>query len=100
MRKIRAELHKRGVIHGGIHNLPDRHKLSFLDWQQEEFLDLFAQIQGSVGFYPGKEHGEVPTPEDDMYNRTDSFEGAGVGPIPYFSGIINGKGKHTDVPKD
>ena len=98
IKKIRAKLHKRGVIHGGFHDLPDRHTLSFLDWQQEESLDLFTQIQGAVGFYPGKEHGEVPTPKDDLYNRTVSFEGAGVGPIPYFSGLINGKGRHTDVP--
>ena len=98
MMKIKAMLHERGVVHGEFKDLSDQHTLTFLDWQQEASLDLFTQIQGAVGFYPDKEHGEVPTPEDDPYNRTDSFEGAGVGPIPYFSGIINGKGRHTGVP--
>ena len=98
MTKIQAQLRIRGVIDSGFQDLPDQHTLSFLDWQQEASLDLFTQIQGAVGFYPGKEHGEVPTPEDDIYNRTVSFEGAAVGPIPYFSGLINGKGRHTNVP--
>ena len=96
MRKIRTKLERHGVD-GGFQDLPDQHTLTFLDWQQEASLDTFTQIQGAVGFYPGKEHGAVPTPEDDLYNRTNSFEGAGVGPIPYFSGLINGKGRHPDV---
>ena len=99
MKNIRHKLRKQGVRRAfKIQDLPEQHTLTLLDWQQEESLDLFTQIQGAVGFYPGKAHGEVPTPEDVMYNRTDSFEGAGVGPIPYFSGIINGKGRHADVP--
>ena len=96
-----AEIQTELEVHGldsEFEDLPDQHTISLLDWQQEASLDLFTQIQGGVGFYPGKEHGAVPTPEDDVYNRTDSADGAGVGPIPYFSGIINGKGRHADVP--
>ena len=32
------------------------------------------------------------------YRSTCSLDGAEVGPIPYWSGIINGLGKHDDVP--
>ena len=77
---------------------PDKHTLTLLDWQVEASLDLFTQSQADLGFYPDKPHGEVPTPSDQKYNGTRSFDNGGAGPIPYFSGIINGKGRHDDVP--
>jgi len=97
MNQIRTELKEHGV-HVAFEDLPDKHTLTLLDWQYEASLDLFTQINTGLGFYPDKPIGEVPTPAYDMYNGTDSFEGAGVGPVPYFSGIINGKGRHDDVP--
>ena len=51
-----------------------------------------------MGFYPDQPYGEVPTPSDQRYASTRSFDNGGAGPIPYFSGIINGKGRHVDVP--
>ena len=97
MDKIQTELQKHGV-HIAFEDLPDKHTLTLLDWQQEASLDLFTKIQANVGFYPGKPTGEVPTPDYERYNSTSSFEGVGAGPLPYFSGIINGKGRHVDVP--
>ncbi|XP_068745488.1 uncharacterized protein [Montipora capricornis] len=85
-------------MHSAFKDFPDRHTLTLLDWQHEASLDLFTQIQGSVGFYPNKSSGEVPTPDDEQYVTTRSSEEGRVGPIPYFSGIINGKGRHADVP--
>ena len=61
-------------------------------------LDLFTQTHASLGFYPDKPIGEVPTPNDERYESTSSFEEGEVGPVPFFSGIINGKGRHVDVP--
>ena len=95
--KIQTELQAHGVD-GEFEDLPDQHTLTFLDWQQEASLDLFTQIHAGLGFYPDKSLGEVPTAEDDLYTITFSYERAGVGPIPFFSGIINGKGRHADVP--
>ena len=94
MSQIRTELKK----HGAFEDLPDKHTLTLLDWQHEASLDLFTQIHASLGFYPNKPIGEVPTPGDKRYNSTRSFEKGEVGPVPYFSGIINGKGRHVDVP--
>ncbi|PFX15860.1 Laccase-5 [Stylophora pistillata] len=76
---------------------PHRHTLTLLDWQLEASFDLFTQAQGHLGFYPDKPLGEVPTPDDPKYKGTRSFDNGGTGPIPYFSGIINGKGRHDDV---
>ena len=94
---IQTELEAYGVD-GEFEDLPDQHTLTFLDWQHEASLDLFTQIHAGLGFYPDKTLGEVPTAEDNLYATTFSYEKAGVGTIPYFSGLINGKGRHVDVP--
>ena len=95
--QIKTELQKYGV-HVAFEDLPGKHTLTLLDWQHEASLDLFTQIQASLGFYPEKPIGEVPTPDYKRYESTRSFERGEVGPVPYFSGIINGKGRHADVP--
>ena len=96
MTQIRDKLHR----HRAFEDLPDQHTLTLLDWQHEASLDLFTQIHASLGFYPGKPLGEVPTKNDlkRRYNSTHSYEKVEVGPVPYFSGIINGKGRHDGVP--
>ena len=94
MNQIRTELRDHGVFE----DFPDKHTLALLDWPHEASLDLFTQIHASLGFYPEKPLGEVPTPDYERYNSTRSFEAGEVGPVPYFSGIINGKGRHVDVP--
>ena len=93
MKEIKASLQN----HGAFEDLPEKHTISLLDWQHEASLDLFTQIHAGLGFYPDKPLGEVPTPNDHRYESTRSFEEGEVGPVPYFSGIINGKGRHADV---
>lgn len=78
-------------------DLPGEHTLTLLDWQHEASLATFAQLFAGLGFYPGKDIGDVPE-KHDRYKPTKSFERASVGPVPYFSGLINGKGRHSDVP--
>ena len=98
MKKIKTDLYEHGVHNAfKFKDFPDQHTLTFLDWQEETSLDLFVQAQGAVGFYPSKSYGEVPTSRDKRYESTKGFEGAIIGPIPYFSGIINGKGRHARV---
>ena len=97
MEQVQTELQKHGVD-VAFEDLPGKHTLTLLDWQHEASLDLFTQIHASLGFYPEKPIGEVPTPNDERYESTRSFEEGEVGPVPFFSGIINGKGRHVDVP--
>ena len=94
MARIKHELR----THGVFEDRPAKHTLTLLDWQHEPSLDLFTQINSGLGFYPNKVLGEVPTPDDDRYESTRSFDKGEVGPVPYYSGIINGKGRHVDVP--
>ncbi|XP_044176997.1 laccase-15-like isoform X1 [Acropora millepora] len=82
---------------GDFEDLPGEHTLNLIDWQHEMSLDLLTQAIGGLGFYPDKPLGEVPTPDDEKYTSTVSFDNARIGPVPYFSGLINGKGRHSDV---
>ena len=78
---------------------PDKHTISLLDWQHETSLDLFSQLNAGLGFHPGVPIGEVPPNRaESRYESTRSFEEGEVGPVPYYSGLINGKGRHSDVP--
>ena len=94
-KQIRKRLPKK---YRNFKDLPDQHTLTLLDWQHEASLDLFTQVNADLGFYPDKPLGEVPTPNDTPYQGTRSFDNGGAGPVPYFSGIVNGKGRHVDVP--
>ena len=79
---------------------PGRHAITLLDWQRESSLDLFIQIHRlSLGFmyYLNKIVDEVPTRESPRFVPGCSVDGAGLGGIPYWSGIVNGFGKHKDV---
>ena len=78
---------------------PDKHTISLLDWQHESSLDLFSQLNAGLGFYQNVPIGEIP-PNDagSRYESTRSYEEGEVGPVPYYSGLINGKGRHNDVP--
>ena len=78
-------------------DIPGDHKLTLLDWQREASLDLFVQIHSSLGYFENITVDKVPTNEDTLYNNTCSTDGAEVGPVPYWSGIINGKGRHKNI---
>ena len=78
---------------GPIEDMPSLHTLSLLDWQRESSLNLFVQIHSTLGFYPRKPLGDVPQ-NAALYNRTASVDGIEVGPVPFFSGLINGRGRY------
>ena len=64
-------------------DVPGDHTLTLLDWQRD-------------GYLPVPKRSDVRS--DNLYVNTCSADGAEVGPIPYWSGIINGKGQHKGIP--
>ena len=77
-----------------LRDKPDEHTLSLLDWQSESSLNLFVRIHSTLGYFPDIGVGRVPTQQDNLYLRTHSADGIEVGPVPYWSGLINGQGRH------
>ena len=77
---------------------PDRHTIVLHDWWPQPFLGMFA-LQHSVFemFYPA-DIGELPQLPRDVYEVSIAPDDTEVGTIQFFSGLINGLGRHRDVP--
>ncbi len=89
------------VNHGlkDFEDFPGKHSITLLDWQQESSLELLTQLTSGLGFYPDIPIGEVPPSSiSSVYKSTLSYENSAVGAVPYFSSLINGKGRHKDIP--
>ena len=79
---------------GEFQDLPDQHTLTFLDWQYENSIDLFTQIHSSIRFFYEKRSPQSNVREPP---RTYSSDVAEVGPVTYWSGLINGRGRNSNV---
>ena len=85
----------------GITDEPEKYTLTLIDWQKENSLDLFAQIHAGIRYF--EQDGVPPTPtstadtKDPRVPRTCSPDGTEVGPVSYWSGLINGLGRHRNV---
>ena len=80
------------VPYSDITDSPGNHTLTLLDWQREASLDLFVRIHSALGFFTGKNVGAIPLADDEATSGPDGTE---VGPIPYWSGLINSRGRRT-----
>ena len=81
---------------------PDQHTLTLMDWHRDPALELFYTISASVEYW--KETEEYGQQSFTIYTPTVGPDGTEVGPIPFWSGIINDKGRqfnqsgHPNVP--
>ena len=94
--EIKQLLSSHGV--GDFEDLPSEHTINLIDWQKEPSIDLVTQLNAGLGVYPDLPIGQVPTDEDQPASATSSYDRGGASAHPYFSGLINGKGRHSDVP--
>jgi len=78
-----------------VEDKPQNHTLTLLDWERESSLSVFVRIHSTLGFFPNNEIGRVPSQFVSLNNRSRSIDGVEVGPVPFWSGLINGKGRHT-----
>ena len=75
------------------YDLPDQHTLILQDWQRDASIDLFYAIGSSLNYW------KEPLPEHPPYTKygvTRSIDNTEVGPQPFWSAIINDKGRHFD----
>ena len=73
---------------------PEQHTLTLLDWQKSSSLDLFTQIHSNIRYFNIDKASELSGSGAD---RTYSSDDAEIGPVPYWSGLINGRGRHFEV---
>ena len=81
-------------IVGEFEDYPDQHTLLFLDWQLKTSTEILSKLVSTVRFY---DNNQVPTASEMRYVDTNSQDGAKVGAVSYWSGLINGKGRHESV---
>ena len=77
-------------------DLPAEHTLVVSDWWKQPYTDLFI-LQHTVleSYYPTSV-GDLPIP-GNKYDITVSYDRAESGPVPYYSGLVNGRGRYQDV---
>ena len=69
-------------------DLPTEHTLLLMDWQQESSDDLFRSFNSNLGYWKESDGSYIE------YQSTVTLDNVGVGPMPFWSGIINDKGRH------
>ena len=81
------------TIQGYQHCLdsPDEHTILLMDWQKESSDDLFQLFNSGLGYWKQSSDGSYIE-----YKPTNSLDNVGVGPVPFWSGIVNDKGRHYD----
>ena len=89
----------KSTAYGQFQDFPAMHTLTLLDWQASNSLELFTQIHGGIRFF-NRDTPPLPqtTEPDPRVPRTCSPDGVEVGPVSFWSGLINGQGRHRDVP--
>ena len=76
-------------------DIPEQHTIVLQDWWPQPFFDLFTVMHSAEEIYYPSAVGELPT---EIYTISTLPDGSGHGTLPFFSGLINGKGRHSDVP--
>ena len=87
---------------------PASFTLNLHEWAELSAIELFTFVRGDLGYYPGKPFGDVPLPPNELaargipqyelYDASSGPDGTEVGDIPFWSALINGKGRHKDIP--
>ena len=65
---------------------PENFTLMLLDWYKDWGMDEFLKIHTTVGYYPNGEWG-------GRYSNTVGPDGTDVGGYPFWSALINGRGR-------
>lgn len=79
---VRQEKHDDSLV-----DEPETFTLMLLDWYKDWGLDEFTRIHTTVGYYPEGEQG-------GRYENTVGPDGTDVGGYPFWSALINGRGRH------
>lgn len=84
---------------------PGTYTLNLHEWDRQSNLNRYTLSKGEIEFFPDKPLGDIPLPPGEQGNVTyEEFEetfgpdGLSVGDVPFFSGLINGKGRNEEVP--
>ena len=83
----------RDTLPGNLYDFdyPDQHTFLLMDWQREASIDIFYTVGSNLNYWKKTSNDEYM-----QYDTTRASDNTFVGPIPFWSGIINDKGRHYD----
>ena len=73
---------------------PELHTITVLDWMREHPVDQFIPMNDSLFLYPADPVNTVPTRNSRPHEESELIDGTGTSPVPYGSGLINGRGRY------
>ena len=82
---------------GNFIDTPGEHSLTLTDWYREEGDVVYHNDNSEIGFYPLTPLGNLPLPLSAAFEDTRTFDNSDISPVPFFSGLINGLGRHETV---
>lgn len=80
-------------------DLPEEHTVTLQDWQREDQSSLFWKGLSKLRRFPPSDElvDIVPIDRDEFEFGTAGVDGSGAGIIGFWSGLVNGLGRHPDV---
>ena len=83
----------RGKI-GDFEDTPEQHTITLLDFLQESSFGAYVKVKSILPYYSGKRLENIPHQTDRFTPNMRTADGSKLGPMPYWSGLINGKGRY------
>jgi FtsP/CotA-like multicopper oxidase with cupredoxin domain len=83
---------------------PGSQTLNLHEWDFQSNLNRYTLVKGDIASFPEKPIGDIPLPPEEQGIAYEAFDdtfgpdGLPIGDTPFFSGLINGKGRNDEVP--
>ena len=79
---------------GEFEDTPEQHTITLLDFLREDSVGAYVKVKSVLPFYSEKQLEGVPQETDRLTPSMHTTDGSNLGPMPYWSGLINGKGRY------
>ena len=78
------------------YDYPEQHTLILMDWQRQTGFDMFHFEETGIGYFTDTAVDDPPYVEFNRFSLTYGPDNVGYTVIPFWSGIINDKGRFYD----
>ena len=82
---------------GDFEDTPEQHTITLLDFLREDSFGAYVKVKSILPFYSEKRLENVPHQSDRFIPNMRTIDGSKLGPMPYWSGLINGKGRYNST---
>ena len=84
-------------IIGEFEDTPASHTMTLFDFLRENSLGAYVKVKSVLPFYSEKRLDDVPRQVDRATPNIRTTDGSKLGPMPYWSGLINGRGRYNST---